>query len=208
MLAAVDDYSRAWWIARRSDEPVLTPLGWRTDRPDGRQSWFVRSPSVEALRGIVAAAGPMDWIRWPGSAGDWASLLPGVPVAASSWMFRTDLSVPTGWRIPLGLERRLVDEGDLLRLELVADGRVVAMGNVALREHDGDRFALPDYVGVEEDCRGRGYGAAVMHELAAAALERGYPRATLSSTDMGKGLYERLGWRLIGPTAARALPET
>lgn len=207
MLAAVDDYSRAWWIARRSDEPVLTPLGWRTDRPDGRQSWFVRSPSVEALRGIVAAAGPMDWIRWPGSAGDWASLLPGVPVAASSWMFRTDLSVPTGWRIPLGLERRLVDEGDLVRLELVADGRVVAMGNVALREHDGDRFALPDYVGVEEDCRGRGYGAAVMHGLAA-ALERGYPRATLSSTDMGKGLYERLGWRLIGPTAARALPET
>lgn len=187
---------------------MLTPLGWRTDRPDGRQSWFVRSPSVEALRGIVAAAGPMDWIRWPGSAGDWASLLPGVPVAASSWMFRTDLSVPTGWRIPLGLERRLVDEGDLVRLELVADGRVVAMGNVALREHDGDTFALPDYVGVEEDCRGRGYGAAVMHELAAAALERGYPRATLSSTDMGKGLYERLGWRLIGPTAARALPET
>ena len=60
MLAAVDDHSRAWWIARRSDEPVLTPLGWRTDRPDGRQSWFVRSPSVEALRGIVAAAGPMD----------------------------------------------------------------------------------------------------------------------------------------------------
>ena len=47
-----------------------------------------------------------------------------------------------------------------------------------------------------------------MGKLAAAALERGYPRATLSSTDMGKGLYERLGWRLIGPTAARALPET
>jgi GNAT superfamily N-acetyltransferase len=47
----------------------------------------------------------------------------------------------------------------------------------------------------EPDHRGRGLAARIVKEAIAWARKSGYPRLSLHASDMGKGVYHKLGFR-------------
>lgn len=78
------------------------------------------------------------------------------------------------------------------------DGSAIATARLLLDPPPGD---LPHIgrVAVLREHRGRGYGAAVMETLHAAASERGFRGVTLAAQLHAVGFYERLGYAAHGP---------
>jgi GNAT superfamily N-acetyltransferase len=56
-------------------------------------------------------------------------------------------------------------------------------------------------VDVVPDARGQGFGRAVTGAALVAARERGYPLAVLTATPLGRLLYLRMGFRIVGEVA-------
>jgi GNAT superfamily N-acetyltransferase len=54
------------------------------------------------------------------------------------------------------------------------------------------------FVATLEEARGQGYAAALMGHALADGRERGRTTSTLQATDMGRPIYERLGYRSLG----------
>jgi GNAT superfamily N-acetyltransferase len=55
-----------------------------------------------------------------------------------------------------------------------------------------------EFVSTLPEYRGRGYGSAITQHIAMVARARGYRYVTLSASDMGKPIYERLGFVAAG----------
>ena len=75
------------------------------------------------------------------------------------------------------------------------DGQPAA--SVVTHDHDGDCSVW--WVAVTPEARGRGLAAGLMRRALAAARERGSEVSTLQATKMGRPVYERLGYRGLGP---------
>ena len=81
------------------------------------------------------------------------------------------------------------------------DEKVVAGGAIWLREnHPSPGFAggkIPYLLSFYTDpqYRGRGLATLIVKEAMKWARERGYPWMTLHASPMGRGIYEKLGWR-------------
>lgn len=106
----------------------------------------------------------------------------------------TDLA--TGYRLSLE------EDGELLRAAVLADGVPVAQARIALL---GDT-ALFDQVATDEAHRRKGLGRALMHALSNGARERGASRGLLSATEMGRRLYETIGWTVHSPYTSAVIP--
>jgi GNAT superfamily N-acetyltransferase len=78
----------------------------------------------------------------------------------------------------------------------------VARGRIALL----DQTALFDQIAADESHRRKGLGRAVMQALAGAALARGASQGLLSATDMGRSLYEAIGWSVHSPYTSAVIP--
>jgi GNAT superfamily N-acetyltransferase len=101
-----------------------------------------------------------------------------------------------------GYQLSLIEDGKLLRTTVVANGMAVARGRIALL----DQTALFDQIATDESHRRKGLGRAVMQALAGAALARGASQGLLSATDMGRSLYEAIGWSVHSPYTSAVIP--
>ena len=81
-----------------------------------------------------------------------------------------------------------------------ADGRIVAGGCAWLRENQPrpgwDDVVMPYLLSMytEPEHRGRGLASRIVREALRWAKARGYRRMTLHAADLGRGVYERLGF--------------
>jgi GNAT superfamily N-acetyltransferase len=85
--------------------------------------------------------------------------------------------------------------GDGLYLYGVAEDGVLASGLVTFDHGDDCSVWL---VATRETARGRGYAGALMGHAMADARERGRTTSTLQATDLGRPVYDRLGYRSLG----------
>jgi GNAT superfamily N-acetyltransferase len=94
-------------------------------------------------------------------------------------------------------ERALADlrPGGGLYLYGVEDDEGLASGLVAFDYEDDCSVWL---VATRESARGRGLASALMAHALADARERGRTTSTLQATDLGRPVYERLGYRSLG----------
>ncbi|MGJ3649004.1 GNAT family N-acetyltransferase [Sphingomonas sp. GlSt437] len=70
-----------------------------------------------------------------------------------------------------------------------------------------DGWALHDTIEVAPTRRRQGLGTAIMLLLASQARQRGVARGLLNATDVGRALYQRLGWAARAPwTTAQIKP--
>jgi len=90
----------------------------------------------------------------------------------------------------------------IVNVSVVADGLSVARGRIALL---GDT-ALFDQISTDEGHRRRGLGRAMMRALSNMALARGAPKGLLSATEMGRALYETIGWSVHSPYTSAVIP--
>ena len=77
----------------------------------------------------------------------------------------------------------------------IEDGEGLASGLVAFDHEDDCSVWL---VATRESARGRGLASALMGHALADARERGRTTSTLQATDLGRPIYERLGYRSLG----------
>jgi GNAT superfamily N-acetyltransferase len=85
---------------------------------------------------------------------------------------------------------RLAAEPAPLRVLGLLDGRPVATARLSLAGGAAGLYSVATLA----EARGHGYGAAVSHACLATAYDLGYRIATLQSSDMGYGVYRRLGF--------------
>ena len=85
---------------------------------------------------------------------------------------------------------RLAAEPAPLRVLGYLDGQPVATARVSLAGGAAGLYAVTTL----KEARGHGYGAAVSHACLATGRDLGYRIATLQATDMGHGIYRRLGF--------------
>ena len=88
------------------------------------------------------------------------------------------------------LSPRLAAEPAPLRVLGYLDGRPVATARLSVAGGTAGLYA----VATLEEARGHGYGAAVSHACLATGRDLGYRIATLQATEMGYGIYRRLGF--------------
>ena len=88
----------------------------------------------------------------------------------------------------------LVEEPDVAIVLARIDGAAVATAMTVLT---GPAIGIYAVSTVPEH-RGKGLGAAVTWAAVAAGRERGGTWSVLQSSDMGKGVYERMGYRVVG----------
>jgi GNAT superfamily N-acetyltransferase len=88
-----------------------------------------------------------------------------------------------------------LEVGDCLHLYGAEEDGELASGLVAFDHGDDCSVWL---VATRERSRGRGLAGALMAQALADARERGRTTSTLQATDLGRPVYERLGYRSLG----------
>ena len=96
-----------------------------------------------------------------------------LPFGSRPWLLRDDL-LRSRWRLCVGYE---------------GDRPVATAAGYA-----GDRLVAVEIVSTRPECRGRGYGAAITAAAAASAPEL---PAVLVASDLGRGVYEGLGYLAV-----------
>ena len=98
---------------------------------------------------------------------------------------------PDGWQDIVTYFRLYLDASFCRPLKIEGDGQVVALGCVILHEYT----AWLSHIIVAENVRRQGLGLAMTEELIAQAEQDGLGTQLLIATDLGRPLYERLGFR-------------
>ncbi|HEX8025808.1 MAG TPA: GNAT family N-acetyltransferase [Candidatus Limnocylindrales bacterium] len=177
-----------WWrapfhgptdLAERLERAHVYPVG---DSPAMAMDLALLGPRPDtaagfAVRGVVDESGLLDYIAVLSS----DPPPPGAPPMHTPEKTERRLRyvVPSLAREPLPL-----------RLVGYADGRPVASARLSLAGGAAGIYSIQTVAGF----RGRGYGAAITHDALARGRELGYRVATLQSSDMGYGIYRRLGF--------------
>lgn len=103
-----------------------------------------------------------------------------------------------------GFALKLDNLGDVVAVRVTAaDGAPAARGWLTVI----DGWALHDRIRVESPYRRLGLGRAVMQALGAEGARRGGQHGLLAATEMGRALYQSIGWQARTPwTTAQILP--
>jgi GNAT superfamily N-acetyltransferase len=88
----------------------------------------------------------------------------------------------------------LLERRDDMHVYMAGDGEPQAC--VMAYDHEDDCSIW--FVATLEQARGKGYAGALMGHALADGRERGRTTSTLQATDMGRPVYERLGYRSLG----------
>lgn len=162
---------RARFVFPRLDVDILTELGRTITEP---RIYLKVCESEAAVRAVL----PSHWqIRQP------PTYMMTSPLA--------DLAPALPEYYTLAIER----DDAIVKVTAITNGLPVARGRIALL---GDT-ALFDQISTDEEHRRLGLGRAMMRALSNMALARGAPKGLLSATEMGRALYETIGWTVHSP---------
>lgn len=212
--ATLDDvflpWIRGWALTREVAPPVPHGDGYRIDvgLPTQAARYVFRAPSP-ALQALGEAIDqPCVYLKVCATSAQLRALLPARwRIEDPHWMMACDARpFPGDGAVPPGYELQVADDATrtgLAHVRIVdAHGAPAASGHLALDA----RFAIYDRIVTEPAHQRRGLGRAVMHALQAIAHAHGRDAGALVATDMGRALYESLGWRLHAPWATAVIP--
>lgn len=174
---------------------LLAPLAERYAEA-GVVAWtvWVHPGDGELLRPALSAAGHQ---------------LDGTPEAMAAALADLDLDGPDvggpgGWEEMVGVNAAAygVPVAEMAPMELAGDAlRILRAdaGGVVLGVHDHEGDAGVTFVAARPEARGRGLVTALMRQALREARSRGCETTTLEATKLGRPVYERLGYRALGP---------
>lgn len=178
------DAALDWLRARRADFVLRTPHRWA-----GSAAFSLRGlHPVDALPALALVLDP--WSAPPPPAG--------LEISAPRSRAEFVEAYAGSFAMPVELAEALVAPADLdspSSAHLVGRVDGVTVGTAMLRVANG--CGCVSGVGVLPAYRGRGVGSALTAAATTAARERGCDVAFLHATDVGRGLYERLGYAQI-----------
>jgi len=204
--ALVFAWQAAHSIARGSPTPVRDRGGMRVDTGSEREAIrWVFPRMCEGLRAIARdVTAPRHALKLCGTD---EVLLDALPdrwelLPANHFMIATTAtfdatSLPDGYRLEVHRA------GAVTRACILApDGELAAAGCAA---ETSEAFVY-DRIETGPDHRRKGLGIAVMAALGDARRSSTTPQL-LVATEEGRGLYAKLGWKVLAPVAAAAIPE-
>jgi GNAT superfamily N-acetyltransferase len=106
------------------------------------------------------------------------------------------LSTQAGWNQLPGDWQRLIDFTPEGCIAGRADGRLVATSTIATYGKDAHWLGM---VLVDKECRGRGYGTAILAEALRRAEALGSGAIGLDASDQGRPLYLKMGFADVSP---------
>jgi GNAT superfamily N-acetyltransferase len=118
------------------------------------------------------------------------------------WLTASDLeaalrlSTQAGWNQLPGDWQRLIDFTPEGCIGGRADGRLVATATIATYSKDAHWLGM---VIVDKECRGRGYGTAILAEALRRAESLGSGAIGLDASDQGRPLYLKMGFADVSP---------
>ncbi|MEI2456781.1 MULTISPECIES: GNAT family N-acetyltransferase [Lysobacter] len=194
-------------IARGSPPPVRDRGGFRVDTHSEKETKRWVFPQLcDGLRAIAREiTAPRHYLKLCGYDEELRSALPERWELQPSNYFMTTTAAPADARpLPDGYRMELERAGSAVRASVVApDGAVAATGSAA---ETAEAFVY-DRIETAPEHRRKGLGAAVMIALASGKLSPTSPQLLVATAD-GRGLYENLGWTVLGPFATATIPET
>ncbi|WP_363798963.1 GNAT family N-acetyltransferase [Lysobacter firmicutimachus] len=194
-------------IARGSPPPVHDRGGFRVDTHSEKETKRWVFPQLcDGLRAIAREiTAPRHYLKLCGCDEELRSALPERWELQPSNYFMTTTAAPVDARpLPDGYRMELERAGSVVRASVVApDGAVAATGSAA---ETAEAFVY-DRIETAPEHRRKGLGAAVMIALASGKRFPTSPQLLVATTD-GRGLYENLGWTVLGPFATATIPET
>ncbi len=198
---------RGWALSRAKAPPEAIEGGWRVqvDEPD-QIARYVFPVAGEAVRHLTASISPaLTPIKICASPEAVAPLIapPWTIDRTTIMMTKTALAAAEA-RASEGYNMVLTGAGDLL-IAFAASGAddIVAGGRAALIED----VAVFDQIWTHEAHRRKRLASAMMRTLENAAITRGAVRGMLVATDVGRAVYQTLGWSIYSPYTTALAPQ-
>jgi GNAT superfamily N-acetyltransferase len=108
----------------------------------------------------------------------------------------TDAAFSEGFHLSFAQEDGVLTASVHCAEKLAAQGRLVTV----------ERAAIFDQIRTQATYQRQGLGRSLMAALANEALERGVGTGVLAATEMGRALYETIGWRVHSPYTSAVIP--
>ncbi|RJQ74131.1 GNAT family N-acetyltransferase [Pseudonocardiaceae bacterium YIM PH 21723] len=190
----IEDWVHGWALCRGAQSPVRLSDGYRIQLPD--RTRYVLAGVDTVARRQAELTEPGTWLKVIGSRAHVVDAL------SESWeledeqhMMVRDIGEPSPVPPPAGYHLVTSQDGPVWTA-LLRTGVDEPAARATVGVHD--EVAVVDMVETEPAHRRRGLGVVLMAELMVLGAAAGATRAVLGATTDGRGLYERLGWRL-GP---------
>lgn len=194
-------------IARNSPPPVLDRGGFRVDTHSEKEvKRWVFPERCDGLRAIAhAITAPRHYLKLCGSDEELRSALPARwEMQPANYFMIATASTGRATSLPDGYAMELHRTGPVTRACVIApDGELAASGCAA---ETADVF-IYDRIETAQTHRRKGLGVAVMGALAAARKSLASTQLLVATQD-GRSLYTNLGWTVLAPLAAAAIPES
>lgn len=199
-------FVRGWSMTRAVAAPVAAHGGYyiHVGQPDQKARYVFAALDAPVLTDLAASIRePWVYLKVCETPDRVRPLLPATWQIREppTFMMTTALhaAIPT---LPQGYVLTVNAEGPLLRCRIMHDGAEAARGRIALL---GDTV-LFDQIVTDDSHRRRGLGRALMQALSNAALERGAFDGLLCATEMGRALYQSIGWTAHAPYTSAVIP--
>jgi len=199
-------FARGWALTRGVAPPVSVSGGHyiHVDQPDQKARYIFPSLDPETLVALAARIDePFVYLKVCAAPDAVRSALP------DRWIIREPptfmMTAPlrqTVLALPSPYKLEVAANGEMWRAAILYGEQEVARGRIVLL----DGTALFDQVGTDEAHRRKGLGRIVMQALANTALEGGVANGLLSATEMGRCLYETIGWSVHAPYTSAVIP--
>lgn len=201
---------RAWAtgrsLARALPAPVPDHGGWRVDTRSETEiaRWIYAAPQ-DGIRTVTALHSTPGYVVKcccnPESLAGYVA--DGWSVSATGW-FMSGTDMPRPEPLADGYEARLATHAGCFEIEITAADGVSAARGYAGAAPGGFVY---DRIATHPEHRRRGLGRALMARLAAEKRDAAVPDL-LVATELGKCLYESLGWRALSSYSTACSPGT
>ena len=199
-------FVRGWAMTREVAPPVAVMGGFHVHvgQPDQTARYVFAALDAEALAGLARSIRePLVYLKVCEEPAAVRAVLPSLWIVREPPTFMMTAALQAASpSLPAGYRLSVAADGDLVRASILFGAEVVARGRIAML---GDTV-LFDQVSTDDRHRRQGLGRAVMQGLTNAALERNASGGLLCATEMGRCLYESLGWTMHAPYTSAVIP--
>lgn len=199
-------FVRGWAMTRNVAPPVATMGGYHihVGQPDQKARYVFATLDPDALATLARSIDePLIYLKVCEAPEKVRAVLPARWIIREppTFMMTAQLAAAAP-PLPNGYDLDIETYGALSSATVTFRDEVVARAHIALL---GDTV-LFDQVSTDEAHRRKGLGRALMQGLANTALEHNAPNGLLCATEMGRFLYESLGWTVHAPYTSAVIP--